>query len=186
MNRIGHSRHRQVPRVFLAALLGTTGWMHASENPFLGNWALTLPNGEAGWLAIVETNGPLKGQLLWGTGSIEQVSRLRLNEGRLERIIETPFKPARSLPGLNSTRQPIHETCQRKNDWVLEQLLAYERFSNGSKDRLPQTQQRNALPASWRCSGQPAGVVSRVCFNSARPFSFRSSLRLSSYVGTSE
>jgi hypothetical protein len=39
--------------------------------------------------------------------------------------------------------------------WTLEKLLGYERFSKRSKDRLHQTQHPNALPASWRCPGQP-------------------------------
>ena len=40
-----------------------------------------------------------------------------------------------------------------------------------------QTEHPNALPASWHCSGQRKGVVSRVCFTSARPVHFRSGMR---------
>ncbi|MDR3227854.1 MAG: DUF1080 domain-containing protein [Puniceicoccales bacterium] len=32
-------------------------------------WALTLPNGAAGWLGITENNGKLEGSLLWGGGN---------------------------------------------------------------------------------------------------------------------
>ena len=41
----------------------------AAENPFVGNWALTLPTGGAGWLGVTETNGQLYASLLWGGGS---------------------------------------------------------------------------------------------------------------------
>jgi hypothetical protein len=42
---------------------------------------------------------------------------------------------------------------------ALEQLLGYERFWTRRKDRLRQTEQPNALPASWRCPGQHKGAV---------------------------
>lgn len=47
-----------------------TASLGAAENPFLGRWALTIPDGGAGWLGIVETNGQLKGSILWGGGSV--------------------------------------------------------------------------------------------------------------------
>jgi hypothetical protein len=43
--------------------------------------------------------------------------------------------------------------------WTLGQLLGCEPFSKRKKARLHQTEQPNALPASWRCPGQP-GVLS--------------------------
>jgi hypothetical protein len=39
--------------------------------------------------------------------------------------------------------------------FTLAQLLGYERFPKRSKAHLRQTKQPNALPASWRCPGQP-------------------------------
>jgi len=115
MNRIGHVRRRRARLIFLTALLGVSGWIKASENPFVGNWALSLPNGEPGWLGIVETNGVLRGQLLWGTGSIEPIARFTLNEGHLERIIEMPCKAIGSLPGQSN----ILEFTRQQEDTVL-------------------------------------------------------------------
>lgn len=64
----------------------------AAENPFLGRWALTIPGGGAGWLGVTETNGELKGDILWGGGSVLPVTSTkvegdtlivtRLNESR--------------------------------------------------------------------------------------------------------
>jgi hypothetical protein len=50
----------------------------AAENPFLGRWALTIPDGGAGWLGIVETNGELKGSLLWDGGSVLPVTSTKV------------------------------------------------------------------------------------------------------------
>ena len=58
--------------VSAVALLGAS--LVAAENPFLGRWALTIPNGGAGWLGIEETNGELKGSILWGGGSVLPVT----------------------------------------------------------------------------------------------------------------
>src|ERR1044072_9111757 len=50
----------------------------AAENPFLGRWALTIPGGGAGWLGIAETNGELKGSILWGGGSVLPVTSTKV------------------------------------------------------------------------------------------------------------
>lgn len=55
----------------------------AAENPFLGRWALTIPGGGAGWLGIVETNGELKGSILWGGGSVVSVAGTRVEGNTL-------------------------------------------------------------------------------------------------------
>src|SRR6188768_665663 len=51
--------------LILSALPLLTTSVVAAENPFLGRWALTIPGGGAGWLGITETNGELKGSILW-------------------------------------------------------------------------------------------------------------------------
>jgi hypothetical protein len=67
--------------VSLAALLTTS--LTAAENPFVGRWALTIPGGGAGWLGVVETNGELKGSLLWGGGSVLPVTSTKVEDGDL-------------------------------------------------------------------------------------------------------
>ena len=79
MHRIEHSRHRHATHILLAALLAVTGWIRASENPFVGNWALTLPNGEAGWLGIVET----KALPRIGGGSVGLLAELKNQAGEV-------------------------------------------------------------------------------------------------------
>jgi hypothetical protein len=55
-----------------------TNSLVAADNPFLGRWALTIPGGGAGWLGIVETNGELKGSILWGGGSVVPVTSTKV------------------------------------------------------------------------------------------------------------
>lgn len=55
--------------VFCWMLVGSTALgvsAFAAENPFVGNWALTIPGGGAGWLGIAEKDGALEGSILWG------------------------------------------------------------------------------------------------------------------------
>ena len=39
-------------------------------DPFLGNWALTIPGGGAGWLGVTKQQGYYDAELLWGGGSV--------------------------------------------------------------------------------------------------------------------
>jgi hypothetical protein len=41
----------------------------AADNPFLGNWALNLPDNRAGWMGVTESDGKLQGSILWGGAS---------------------------------------------------------------------------------------------------------------------
>jgi len=58
------------PIVLAAAMTAASGLAAETANPFLGNWALTIPGGGAGWLGIVETDGKLTASILWGGGSV--------------------------------------------------------------------------------------------------------------------
>ncbi|MCS7089175.1 MAG: DUF1080 domain-containing protein [Verrucomicrobiota bacterium] len=42
----------------------------SASGDFEGRFALTLPDGGAGWLGIQRTNGAWTGQILWGAGSV--------------------------------------------------------------------------------------------------------------------
>jgi len=51
-------------------LILTASFAAASENPFIGNWALTLPGGYAGWLGITQEKNYFDGAMLWRWGSV--------------------------------------------------------------------------------------------------------------------
>jgi hypothetical protein len=54
-----------------------------AAKPFLGSWDLDLPGGGAGWLKVVEKDGKLAGEMLWGGGSIGRVKDLKVEKSRL-------------------------------------------------------------------------------------------------------
>ena len=54
-----------------------------AENAFLGEWALTIPGGAAGWLGVEESGGQLKASMLWGWGSVEPVASAKVENGKL-------------------------------------------------------------------------------------------------------
>ena len=55
----------------------------ASNEAFVGRWALTLPNGAAGWLEVKKEKGYLDGAILWGGGSVLPVSSVVLADDTL-------------------------------------------------------------------------------------------------------
>ena len=71
-------------RVLLAlCFLGATCAAVAANNPFLGEWALTIPGGAAGWLGVQERDGHLEASMLWGWGSVEPVASAKFDDGKL-------------------------------------------------------------------------------------------------------
>lgn len=64
-------------------LLGATFAARAADNPFLGEWELTIPGGAAGWLGVQDRNDRLEASMLWGWGSVEPLASAKLADGRL-------------------------------------------------------------------------------------------------------
>ncbi len=56
-----------------------------AQNPFIGSWAMSMPNGSAGWLSISDENGALKGEL-WTVGQSKTLRDLSLENGQLKFI----------------------------------------------------------------------------------------------------
>ena len=55
----------------------------APNEAFVGRWALTLPNGTAGWLEIKKEKGFYDGAILWGGGSVVPVSSVVISDDTL-------------------------------------------------------------------------------------------------------
>ena len=68
-----------------AAAWLTVASLAAAQNadPFVGRWALTIPNGGSGWLSIDQKNGYLDGAILWGGGSVKPVSSVYVDGSTL-------------------------------------------------------------------------------------------------------
>jgi hypothetical protein len=52
-------------------------------NPFIGNWALTIPGGGAGWLGVTDAHGKLSASILWGGGSVLPVDAVKVEGNQL-------------------------------------------------------------------------------------------------------
>lgn len=72
--------------LWLSALLVTNGNLNAEDvccnmaSPYLGRWALTLPNGAAGWLGVQQdADGALSAAILWGGGSVVPVAETKVD-----------------------------------------------------------------------------------------------------------
>ena len=68
----------------------------AADNPFVGNWALTLPNGGAGWLGVTQEKNYLDASLLWGGGSVVPLDSAFMSDESFifTRVRDVPRKDA--------------------------------------------------------------------------------------------
>ena len=80
------------------AILFTTGVALAGEDakPFIGNWALTLPGGDPGWLGVTQEKEKLSVSMLWVAGSVTPVDSVSLSNQSLvlTRVRSVPRKDA--------------------------------------------------------------------------------------------
>jgi len=68
--------------ICLGALLATAASSFAA-NPFVGDWALTIPGGAAGWLGVQDQGGKVEASMLWGWGSVFPLDSARIEAGKL-------------------------------------------------------------------------------------------------------
>jgi hypothetical protein len=64
-------------RVFHSARAGDT------NNPFAGDWALTIPGGHPGWLGVESDGKQIDAEMLWGWGSVFKLDGARLDGDKL-------------------------------------------------------------------------------------------------------
>ena len=78
----------------LALLLAVSA--SAADNPFVGNWALALPDGGAGWLGVTQEKNYLDASLLWGGGSVVPLDSAFMSDESFifTRVRDVPRKDA--------------------------------------------------------------------------------------------
>ena len=67
----------------ITLILTIVGQTAAGQNPFVGQWALTIPSGGPGWLGVDETEGQLAASILWGGGSVKPVTSVTVHGDQL-------------------------------------------------------------------------------------------------------
>ena len=84
--------------VCLAILVARSAFAADATNPFVGNWALTLPSRAAGWLGVTDNQGKLSASILWGGGSVLPVDDVKVDGDKLVviRLHTNPKKPGDS------------------------------------------------------------------------------------------
>ena len=97
-------------RVLLLAALASPQWLAAASaaNAFTGRWALTIPNGSAGWLEIKEEKG-------WYDGDAEDADDLPVVRSK---GAGTREQPARFTAGSNDPELELEvdAVCVRLSD----------------------------------------------------------------------
>jgi hypothetical protein len=99
----------------------------AAENPFVGNWALTIPGGGAGWLGVTSNQDQLEGSLLWGGGSVLPVASVRVDGDTLVVVRDTGNR--RKAAAKKAT---IEETIRAKLDGDQMNLTLERTRPNGT------------------------------------------------------
>ena len=138
---------RGIALVFLMA-----GGLRAAAAPgsdaFLGRWALTIPNGAAGWLEVKKENGWYDGSLLWGGGSVVPVSSATIADGVLT-VTKVRDVERKDSAGKPMRKQQITETFTVQIDGeTLKGTQTNPRNNGNGVDRGEFTGKRiPALPA---------------------------------------
>lgn len=115
--------------------LGGLTRLAAATNPFLGEWALTIPGGAAGWLGVQETNGHVQASVMWGWGSVEPVASAKLEDGRLiltrnHQVERTDSSGRKAKTNLTET---ITATVEGKKGNVIE-LVSVRPSDDGQRE----------------------------------------------------
>jgi len=98
--------------LLVTAMPGLAG--AADPNPFLGDWALTLPSGAAGWLGVEQKDGQLQASLLWGGGSVLPLDTAKVEGDRL--VVTRNREGKRKEPGGKMVTFTIVQTITARVD----------------------------------------------------------------------
>lgn len=113
-----------------ACLAVSTSVAVAADNPFLGEWELTIPGGAAGWLGVRETAGQLQASMLWGWGSVEPVASATMQDHNLVLTRKHPVE--RKDASGNKIKTNVVETITATLAGNRIQLVSSQPRENGS------------------------------------------------------
>jgi len=118
----------------LAILLcfGGSILLAAAANPFLGEWALTLPGGGAGWLGVQETNGQLAAGMMWVAGSVEPVASAKMDDGKL--MVTRNRQVERTDSSGKKTKATLTETITATVDGDTIKLASVKPSDDGQRE----------------------------------------------------
>lgn len=126
-----HSPFRHLTAGILALFALVPASFAASADAFLGRWALTIPNGAAGWLEIKKENGWYDGSILWGGGSVLPVSNVTI-EGDVLTVTRTRNVERKDSSGTVVRTQQLTETLTARVDGDVLRLTRTAPRPNGT------------------------------------------------------
>ncbi len=146
-------------RYLLSVLMLTValGPALAAQNPFVGNWALTIPGGGAGWLGVTREKGYYDGSLLWGGGSVVPVDSVFFDEDAMYVIRSNEVK-RKDASGKVIRTQRFPEAIVAKVEGDELKLTRYVPRENGEGIRREEFTGKRIPPVP------PAPDLSRVKF----------------------
>src|SRR5215471_18690306 len=116
--------------------LGGSILLAAAANPFLGEWALTLPGGGAGWLGVQEANGQLAAGMMWVAGSVEPVASVKVEDGKL--IVTRNRQVERTDASGKKTKTTLTETITATVDGDIIKCASVKPSDDGLRE-IPST-----------------------------------------------
>lgn len=118
--------------LILVLMAGTA--LAADANPFIGNWALTIPGGGAGWLGVVEKDGKLSASILWGGGSVVPVDAVKVDGETL--VVTRIHRSQRRDEAGKTVRVVTTETITAKRTGDLLALTTVRKGEDGKESGM--------------------------------------------------
>src|SRR5688500_16149231 len=116
-------------KLITTVLLALTSLAAAAENKFAGDWALTIPGGNAGWLRVSDDSAKPTAQILWGSGSVVPVDEVKVDGDTLTltRVHRSQSRGAHNT----QIRQVTTETITATQDGENLKLTTVKKLPNG-------------------------------------------------------
>jgi hypothetical protein len=99
--------------------------------PFMGRWALTLPNNGAGWLGLEQKEGAVEGSVLWGGGSVKPLDSVSI-EGDSIRMTRIHKHKTKAVDGQPAQWKEITETLEGTLSGDAMKLVQFKPKADGS------------------------------------------------------
>jgi len=109
--------------VLICSMIAFIGRSALAANPFVGEWALSIPSGAAGWLGVVEKDGKLSASILWGGGSVLPVEAVKMDGDTLV-LTRLHQNRGQNAAGKNAVMSVATETITAKIDGDTLKLTA--------------------------------------------------------------
>lgn len=126
----------------ITLILTIVGQTAAGQNPFVGQWALTIPSGGPGWLGVDETEDQLAASILWGGGSVKPVTSVTVNG---DQLVITRTQVQRT--GKDKGKKVTETITAKQNDNQLKLVTVKTRPDGKQFARAEFTGKRTTMPA---------------------------------------